>query len=398
MRRLFVSGFLFLSSICLITSCSDDVIEDKGVFDTNVTRSMSTSSDVTFPMDGNVAYNNMLKAFNGLVYRNLDLDEQSYPDFYGGAYINKDGKLVVNVCEYSDDIKTSLRSMAQNNSIIISSCDYSYNYLLELMNDIRKYKSLNPNSDLTKSFRMVALEEVENRLSVYLSDLSLVNDFKKEISNSPAISFFESDYSEKQAGHTVNPGEGMYVMKNGSTYLSSIGYRVKRNGEVGFVTAGHSVEDAEGNNFFMDFGGTSLYFGEPSYAVTEGAVDAGFVKLIAGFECTNIVGDDELYTVAMTPAVGTVVNLRSFKGHKWGPIKNLFVDVDYQDGDSFKGLMDIEYNEVTVGGESGGVVYAVDSSTGLRFTVGLHEGTSKEGYAHTTKAVEANKKLALTQY
>ena len=108
---------------------------------------------------------------------------------------------------------------------------------------------------------------------------------------------------------------------------------------------------------------------------------------------------EELYTVAMTPAVNTVVNLRSYVGHKWGPIKDLDVDVDSLDGDSFEGLMDVLYNEPTLGGESGGVVYAVDSSTGLRFTVGLHEGYSgKTGYSHTTKAVEANKKLNLVQY
>lgn len=97
----------------------------------------------------------------------------------------------------------------------------------------------------------------------------------------------------------------------------------------------------------------------------------------------------------MTPAVNTVVNLRSYVGHKWGPIKDLDVDVDSLDGDSFEGLMDVLYNEPTLGG----VVYAVDSSTGLRFTVGLHEGYSgKTGYSHTTKAVEANKKLNLVQY
>lgn len=117
-----------------------------------------------------------------------------------------------------------------------------------------------------------------------------------------------------------------------------MGYRAKRNGVTGIVTAGH-VARTKGIELYASFDGVSKYFGTSEYAVLSGAVDACFIKTYDNFEGTNVVGDEELYTVAMTPAVNTIVNLRSYVGHKWGPIKDLDVDVDYKDGDSFEGLI-----------------------------------------------------------
>jgi hypothetical protein len=398
-KHLFLS---FCTISMFVVGCTNDfdVIEsDSSISSTQQTRTVIDSPDVTFQMKANIAYNNMLNAFNGKTSRSSN-GEQTYPDYYGGAYINDKGQLVVNVYgkEKNSTVENSLKEIAKDENIITVQCDYSYNYLKSLMTTIRTYKKQNPNSPLTKGFRVTALKEIENRIYVFLSDESLFQDFKSEISDSPAICLFKADYSEKQAANNLNPGSGIYFQDSEGTHTGSMGYRAKRNGVTGVVTAGH-VARTKGIALYASFDGVSKYFGTSEYSVLSGAVDACFIKTYDNFEGTNVVGDEELYTVAMTPAVNTIVNLRSYVGHKWGPIKDLDVDVDYRDGDSFEGLMDILYNEPTIGGESGGIVYAVDSSTGLRFTVGLHEGHSKEtGYSHTTKAVEANKKLNLVQY
>lgn len=397
-KHLFLS---FCAISMFIIGCTNDfdVVESNSSISSQQTRTVINSPDVTFQMKANIAYNNMLNAFNSKVSRSFN-EEQMYPDYYGGAYINDKGQLVVNVYgkERSINIENDLKKIAKDENIITVQCDYSYNYLKSLMGAIRKYKKQNPNSPLTKGFRVTALKEIENRIYVYLSDESLFQNFKSEISDSPAICLFKADYSEKQAANNLNPGSGIYYQDSEGTHIGSMGYRAKRNGVKGIVTAGH-VARTKGIELYASFDGVSKYFGTSEYSVFSGAVDACFIKTYDDFEGTNVVGDEELYTVAMTPAVNTIVNLRSYDGHKWGPIKDLDVDVDYKDGDSFEGLMDILYNEPTINGESGGVVYAVDSSTGLRFTVGLHEGYStKTGYSHTTKAVEANKTLNLIQY
>ena len=397
-NNLFLS-FLIISTI--IVSCNNDFVvdEDPTVPQTR-THETKVSPDVAFPMKANVTFNKLLDSFNNKVSRS-DNQEQEYPDYYGGAFINDQGKLTVNVYQPNGNIRaTTLQSLTQDNNIIVQPCDYSYNYLLGLMQKIREYKAGNPNTELTKKFCMTVLKEIENRVYVYLSecDTTTIQSFKKNISGSPAICFFKGKKSEKQATNNINPGNGIYYQDSKGTHTGSMGYRAKRNNVVGIVTAGH-VARSKGIKLYSSFNGTSKYFGESEYTVISGAVDACFIKTYSGFEGSNIIEDENLYTVAITPAVNTVVNLRSYVGHKWGPIKDLHVDVDYSDGDSFTGLMDIDYNGTTIGGESGGVVYAVDSSSKLRYTVGLHEGTSATtGYAHTTKAVEANKALNLTQY
>lgn len=102
----------------------------------------------------------------------------------------------------------------------------------------------------------------------------------------------------------------------------------------------------------------------------------------------------------MTPAVGTVVNLRSIKGHRWGPITSIDADVDYleYDGTYFINMIDITFeNGPTEKGESGGIIYVVDSATGRRYTVGILEG-NHSNTSHAVKATEINRILELTQY
>lgn len=384
-----------------MVSCNNDsVVDETPSIPQTRTHEIAVSSDVTFPMNANITFNKLLDSFNNKVSRSDD-QEQEYPNYYGGAFINDQGNLTVNVYQPNGNVKVgTLQSLAQDNSIIAKPCDYSYNYLLGLMQKIRKYKADNPNAELTKKFCMTVLKEIENRVYVYLTDCDTVTIqlFKQYISDSPAICFFKGEKSKKQAANNINPGNGIYYQDSQSTHTGSMGYRAKRNNIIGIVTAGH-VARSKGIKLYSSFNGTSKYFGESEYTVIGGAVDACFIKTYSGFEGSNIIEDENLYTVAITPAVNTVVNLRSYVGHKWGPIKDLHVDVDYSDGDSFTGLMDIDYNGTTIGGESGGVVYAVDSSSKLRYTVGLHEGTSATtGFAHTTKAIEANKALSLTQY
>lgn len=76
----------------------------------------------------------------------------------------------------------------------------------------------------------------------FLSDESLFQKFKSEISDSPAICLFKADYSEKQTVNNLNPGSGIYYQDSEGKHTGSMGYRAKRNGVTGIVTAGHEVK------------------------------------------------------------------------------------------------------------------------------------------------------------
>lgn len=230
-----------------------------------------------------------------------------------------------------------------------------------------------------------------------------VKSFKEYICNDSAISFIKVNGPSILLS-SVNPGEGFYYEKNndGDIHQTSVGYRCKINNVAGFVTAGHSLEYS-GIKVYKEFNGKSSYFGESTISYQEGPVDAAFVKLYSGFDMTGIVGEGELYPVAMTPAVGTIINLRSFNGHAYGPITDINKEVNYKENgvivQTFTGLIEVNFDRMTIKGESGGVVYAIDSSTKKRFIVGiLNGGSTVETRSYISKALEINKKLGVTLY
>lgn len=392
---LFVLGTLFVS-------CSDELEVVNGGTALESRAVSSDFSDVSFPMEANLAYSRLLDSFRENVSRSFDDRGLLYPDYYGGSYID-DGKLVVNVCNGNELTINKLRSMAQSDDVIIRSCKYSYNYLLDVMSKIRKFCADNRSNPLALNIDSYSLEDRENIVLVnFLSCTDAdIKSFKESICDDSSISFTKVDGPSILLS-SVNPGEGLYYEKNGDLHQSSVGYRCKINNVAGFVTAGHSLEYS-GIKVYKDFNGTSSYFGESTVSVQEGPVDAAFVKLYSGFDVTGIVGEGELYPVAMTPAVGTTINLRSFNGHAYGPITNINKEVNYTENgvivQTFTGLIEVNFDRMTIKGESGGIVYAIDSSTKKRFIVGiLNGGSTVQAKSYISKALEINKKLGITLY
>lgn len=388
----------------LTVSCSDELeVVNDGV----ALESRAVSSDfvdVSFPMEANLVYSRLLDSFRENVSRSLDDRVLLYPDYYGGAYID-DGKLVVNVCNGHELAVDKLKNMAQSDDVVIRPCKYSYNYLLDVMSKIRKFCADNRSNPLALNIDSYSLEDKENIVLVNLLNCTDadIKSFKENVCDDSSISFIKVDGPSALLS-SVNPGEGFYYEKNndGNIHMSSVGYRCKVGNVAGFVTAGHSLEYS-GIKVYKDFNGTSSYFGESTISFQEGPVDAAFVKLYSGFDVTGIVGEGELYPVAMTPAVGTTINLRSFKGHAYGPITSVNREVNYRENgvivQTFTGLIEVNFDRMTVKGESGGVVYAIDSSTKKRFIVGLlNGGSTVEAKSYISKALEINKKLGITLY
>lgn len=396
---------LFLSFVlgALFVSCSDELEVVNGDIALESRTTSSVFSDVSFPMEVNLVYSRLLDSFKENVSRSLDDRELLYPDYYGGSYID-DGKLVVNVCDDDGLITDRLRNMAQSDDIIIHFCEYFYNHLLDVMSKIRKFCADNKTNPLALNIDSYSLEDKGNIVLVNLLSCTDadIKSFKESVCDDSSISFMEVDAPSVLLS-SVNPGEGLYYEKNGDGELhrSSVGYRCKINNVVGFVTAGHSLEYS-GIKVYKDFNGTSSYFGESTVSVQEGPVDAAFVKLYSGFDVTGIVGEGELYPVAMTPAVGTTINLRSFNGHAYGPITCINKEVNYKENgvvQTFTGLIEANFDRKVIKGESGGIVYAIDSSTKRRFIVGiLNGGSNIETKSYISKALEINKKLGATLY
>ena len=126
-----------------------------------------------------------------------------YPDYYAGAYIQEDGKLVVLLTEVSKTHSDSICSLIRSSDVIFKTASVSYNDLVSHRDDIiQTYESLKNNSlenriaddlsTLLDSFIGIGIEEQNNRIVVTLTDTSAENidSFRKYLSSYEHI-FFE---------------------------------------------------------------------------------------------------------------------------------------------------------------------------------------------------------------
>lgn len=173
-------------------------------------------------------------------------EEQTYPDYYGGCYIDENNQLVVYVVSDTTQAKARVLSMTDN-AVITKVGQYSYNELKRIMKVIGDYSQQNAGSTLVSNMATVSLMDMENHILVKLYDCSeqRINEFKSTVIDSPALVFEQQeDPIELFADdNVVSPG---CAIASGGNKNGSLGYRVSRNGDEGYITAAHFVSQ---NNF-----------------------------------------------------------------------------------------------------------------------------------------------------
>lgn len=224
-------------------------------------------------------------------------------------------------------------------------------------------------------------------LEVYFESLSsdVVEKFRNEVCDSNAIEYLQSkDDGVEEA--SIKAGSKIST----STAYASVGYRVRLNGVSGIVTAAHFVNS--GNS--VSYGGSSI--GTCTARVYSGQVDAAFVKVTNGTPSNTINGGTTTLSTSISePGAGTVINKRgattnSTSGTVYSTNASWTIN-----GVTFTNLTAATYD--SDGGDSGGVVYSYISSTGTRYTLGIHKGR-KNGYAHFVKANAINSALGTSRY
>lgn len=71
-------------------------------------------------LSGNELGANLMKSFQNAVSRSSEIKHLSYPSYYGGAYLNKEGKLVVKVVnKTSEEIEKDLITRCGGNGSIV---------------------------------------------------------------------------------------------------------------------------------------------------------------------------------------------------------------------------------------------------------------------------------------
>ena len=218
-----------------------------------------------------------------------------YPDYYGGCFINDQKQLVVLTTNESG--QAQIKSMTANASnLIFKPCEFSYNYLNQVMDDLADHMIKNKDYKAINFIHCYLLDSA-NVVVVELLEYSpaKIEEFKRNVSDSPAIRF-ESAEDDQPVGilqenakverdiTELYPGFGI---SNSINAHGTIGYRVTCNNAIGFMTAGHVVAL---NEIVKNSEGTKIGVGDLYDYKDGGTVDAAFVKVDDSSMLTNKFG------------------------------------------------------------------------------------------------------------
>ena len=131
----------------------------------------------------------LLESFGMTKTRSLSTSD--YPDYYGGSYINGDGKLVVFLKGEIESTKATLIRLIGENDIIYTQGNYSYTELNNVLTKITSFISSNKDSQIAKNIRYYYLNDFENCVVVELdkSNEMEIKEFKSEVVNFSGIVF-----------------------------------------------------------------------------------------------------------------------------------------------------------------------------------------------------------------
>lgn len=326
-------------------------------------------------------------------------DDMVYPDYYAGSYTDEDGNFVVYKTKEEttsakmekityENVMDEIEEVLDNDNFILKEAEFSYNELNDIMDKLNAYK-LSKDNNIANNFNLYWLSDEDNCIYVELDDLNneTVEKFKEEVCDSNAIKFKEST---GEFVKQTNIKAGRRLTCNGIG--GSVGYRVKRNGNVGFITAGHMGSTGD----TIKIGGTAV--GTIKARQESGSVDAAFVQVTNDdYTPVNTINgtSNKLSTTISEPGVGTVINKSGAStGITSGKVlsKNVTITLD---GIIQTNLTSASYE--SAGGDSGGTIYSYISSTNTRLTLGIH-CAEKNGIRYYIKANEINQALGTSRY
>lgn len=379
-------------------SCSDNLREDvvnKNQESNNFASRMGkfNEADSDFQFKAN---RNLEKINNHFSSNSFNKSEEiDYPDYYGGAYINDAGKLVVLIKGSPNRYKKNIEDIIGNQDVEFIACKNSYKNLNSIMKKLNNYKSdpITSQNVNSKNFNMFYLDDISNSLIVYLNDDSEIKkkEFKKYVYNSNAI-LFKKKVGDFVYNANINPGDKISSPKGNG----SMGFRAKNSaGEEGIVTAGHLIDQYQ----------TLSYNGSPIGICTISNIvsnyDAAFIPITEPYLnlATNTISGTTniLSTATSSPGVGTLVNkVGQSTGATSGKILSTSASVTVN-GFTHTNLTSTNYNSAA--GDSGGIVYSYVSSTNTRYTLGIHTGEYlAEGIRYYSKASIVLSGLNVTRY
>lgn len=429
----FIFYFCLCWGVITIVGCNKDDDFDSSDNDTDVT-AIDESQNQSYvllqevPSDCQEEANKInasLLAKIKVATRSVD-GEDSYPDYYGGSFIEKDGFLTISIKGDSVSGVNRIKSLVNSSLLKFKRCVYSLQELKNIKSHLySKYAEMS--TSLKSNLTAIGISQKNNAVVVYLADCSQsrIKEFKNFYDN-PAVVFTNmgkintdnpclSTQLVNTRSYTTLATISKFPIGAGDTCLISMSgdkpiygtfaFRAQETSgqkRCGLVTAGHVVSVGQYcyDKDFNPFGICS------SRIVSTGNAEASFIPCgyLDEFNINNYIGGSSssvLSTTTNKPGEGTYVNKYGATTKRTGGyIQD--IDCTVLSEDETATFSDMTLVKCTAdGGDSGGIVYTYISKYNTRLTVGVvygHPEKMGKNYLIYSKADNVLKALHLKRY
>lgn len=145
-------------------------------------------------------YIKLMSSFNP----NWEIEEPAaddYPDYFGGAFMGNDNQLVVCIAGDTAQYRNTIAEIVESDMFRLEACTYSYRDMMLVMDQIDAFLS-NPNvphdHPFINNFTGALADVFTNRVIIRVETINdtIVNSFKKDITDSPIVQFEEGGMPE----------------------------------------------------------------------------------------------------------------------------------------------------------------------------------------------------------
>jgi len=337
----------------------------------------------------------------------LDVEdgEYSYPEYYGGAYIDSSNNMVFNTIDDSSMVKNDLQKRANSTNFIVRSTQHAYRDLRTTVTEVTQLMDEAIHGDeIYSAIRLCMLMDKDNMVEIHLNELSEknVNAVKSRLKRSDHIIFKEGD-GKVNLQANILCGQDIYPNQYANwDQVASTGFRAIRNNENGFISAEHvllngaPVYNSSGNSI-----GTTTFLSKdlPTSNPYRAKSEVGFFKANSGYTPTNTVVDGGTIGLTLhTPVVGQFLFKYGAKtGLTGGYLLTTAIAVPIGVPERVVVFYGADYNSDV--GDSGALVYR--NILGTRFACGIHSGVYDQSgvlYRVFTLASDACAALSASRY
>jgi len=309
----------------------------------------------------------------------IDDVEADFPSFYGGAYINSNRDLVIQVTSAIDDVKDYFSEMVDLTNVILDEVQFSYASLKAEKKAIADLMDPYSDDSYVSSISGVGISFPENAVTLYVYT---EEEGEEAVIFAQRVKNYVSSFSNIKVIITNERDETCVSVSPGSRISNrSVGFWAYKGNVLGLITAPHSTISS-GDTIMIG----STTFGTAGTPYFSGNVDAVFIgRTNTSFTISSYVsgGGFSLQSgVYVTLASGSLTYSEGISsGYRYGTIQ----DINYTTSYGISGC--ILSSAPCAPGDSGGIV-AGNGNSSTRYVAGIITGSQgSTNYQISVKAV-----------